>query len=169
MFGQLRDLDVDWLSQNGSIERVAPQTEIIREGQQIDMMYILLDGLLVVTVNGIGDIAELLPGEVVGEMSFVSSLPTSANVIARTACRLFAIRRDLLDDHLASDPDFSSRFYKSIAMFLAQRLRTTVQRLGHGGGLEDAEKSAEADDNVLDGVYLAGLRFERLISMVKTS
>jgi hypothetical protein len=57
------------------------------------------------------------------------------------------------------------RFYKAISIFLADRLRETTQRLGYGppAGAPGAMAPGELDERVLDGVSLAGARFERIL------
>lgn len=44
IFGQLNDSDVEWLSTVGKRQKVAPGTELIREGSDLDTVYLILDG-----------------------------------------------------------------------------------------------------------------------------
>jgi CRP/FNR family transcriptional regulator, cyclic AMP receptor protein len=168
LFGQLRDQDIDWFAEVGAVEFYDAGVTLIRQGMEIDRIYILLDGSLIVSTESAGRLAQLAPGEVVGEISFVNSLPPSADVIADAPSKLFSIPRELLSRRLDRDVEFASRFYKSIAMFLADRLRSTVQRLGYGSASQSqpADTGEELDDLVLDTVYMAGLRFERLVNML---
>ena len=55
----------------------------------------------------------------------------------------------------------SGRFYKALALLLSFRLRRLTYRV-HGTE-EEAEKADELDDNLLDTVFLAGARFDRMI------
>lgn len=167
ILGQLSDGDVEWLAKAGKRERVAAGTALIEEGHPINHMYILLDGKMRVSIKGIGTVATLSSGEIMGEMSLIDARPPSASVAADTACVVMAISRQVLNDKLAQDVGFAARFYKAIATFLSDRLRGTVQRLGYGdqgAGLdEDVELEGELDLNVLDNVHLAGARFERML------
>lgn len=170
LFGQLRDQDIDWLIQVGRVEVLKEGQQLIKQGGDIDRLSILLEGGLKVTVDKIGEVAQLAPGEIVGEMSYVNSLPTSANVLAATPAKVLSISRDVLTQHLSVDLEFASRFYKSIAMFLADRLRSTVQRLGYGKSEANAPgPKDELDTMALDGVYIAGIRFERLLNTLATA
>lgn len=165
LFGQLRDQDIDWLIQVGRVEILKEGQQLIKQGGDIDRLSILLEGGLRVTVDKIGEVAQLAPGEIVGEMSYVNSLPTSANVLAAMPSKVLSISRSVLTEHLGADLEFASRFYKSIAMFLADRLRSTVQRLGYGKSEANTPgPKDELDEMVLDSVYMAGLRFERLVN-----
>ncbi|MBZ5604300.1 MAG: cyclic nucleotide-binding domain-containing protein [Acidobacteriia bacterium] len=55
---------------------------LIREGQPIEWLYILLDGRLVVSLGSGQQVAVLDSGEIVGEISFVDSRPPNASVTA---------------------------------------------------------------------------------------
>jgi CRP-like cAMP-binding protein len=87
-----------------------------------------------------------------------------ATVTAAKDSRLLAVSRDALQDKLGKDPWFASRFYKAIALFLADRLRTTSSHLGYGNPSQDSSDSEidELDSGFMDCVSLAGLRFDKL-------
>jgi CRP-like cAMP-binding protein len=157
IFGQLSDADVLWLARNGRRRRVRQGTVLIRERVPVDGLYIVLEGELDVVVGGERRrVARLLPGEVVGEMSFIDARPPSATVIAATDGVLFAIAKAKLQQGLAGDAGFAARFYKAIATFLSDRVRDAT------GGAEDPTLKDEVDDNVLDNVDRAGARFGEL-------
>ena len=115
--------------------------------------------------GGSREVARLRPGEIVGEMSFVDSRPPSATVQAVEPSSVLAIPRLGLAARLIQDAPFAARFYRAIAVFLSDRLRSTVGLLGYGSGqtLEDqASYADEIDTAVLDNVSLAGARFDIL-------
>ncbi len=167
MLGQLDDLDVQWLSRVGSKRRVAPGEAIIRQGERSPSLFILIEGSLVVDVAGIGRVATLQQGEMLGEMSFVDSAPPSATVLGAGPALVLEVPKDALNEKIAADAGFGMRFYRAIALFLADRLRTAQQRKANGGKvvLEDDGKAQadELDDMLLDTVSLAGDRFDRLL------
>lgn len=166
ILGQLSDEDVDWLGAAGQRRTLTTGDVLIRQGQPIDAMYILLDGRMAVSVAGIGEVAQISSGEIIGEMSLVDARPPSASVTALTPATVLTIARAPLERHLAENVAFSARFYRAIATFLSDRLRSTVARLGYGesGKLdEDVEMDGELDDAVLDNIHLAGARFERML------
>lgn len=171
LFGELRDGDVDWFARVGRRLALEPDAFLMHQGREDENVYIVLEGDLEVAMAGIGQVARLGPGEVVGEMSFVSSLLPLADVIAKTPCRILSIPRQTLREQIENDHDFGLRFYRALAVFLADRLRGTVQRFGYGAyDRSDLEPPVhELDDNVLDTVYLAGLRFERLVNLLATA
>ena len=165
ILGQLSDDDVEWLAKSGTREQVADSTWVIEEGKPVSSLYLLLDGHMSVTVKGVGEIARLGSGDILGEMSFIDHSPPAASVKALGSCRLLRLPRQMLDDHIARNPLFAAHFYKAIATFLSDRLRGTVSRLGFGidGALQDEMMQDELDLSVLDNVHLAGARFDRLL------
>ena len=66
----------------------------------------------------------------------------------------------------ARDAAFAARFYRSLGIFLASRLRQTVGQLGILGDEDSLDENVtsadEIDPDVLDRSALAGRRFERL-------
>lgn len=166
ILGQLSDDDVEWMITSGKQRRVSAGSVLIHEGRPIDELYIVLDGELYVSVAGVGEVARLGAGEIVGEMSLVDARPPSATVMAHGDSVVFALQRSQVNTKLEQDAAFAARFYRAIAVFLSERLRNTVSRLGYGGdhGLdEDVDYQDELDPNLLDNVHLAGARFDRLL------
>ena len=171
ILGQLIDSDVEWLAGTGQKERIRAGTVLIQEGQPIENLYIVLDGLLSVTDVELGgqELAQLGAGEVVGEISLVDSRPPSSTVTAAQDSVLLSIPKPRLLAKIEADVGFAARFYRAIAIFLAYRLRGTVTRLGYGGEQPlnpDVVYQDELDENTLDTVYLAGTRFERMLKQL---
>lgn len=166
LFGQLSDGDVEWLFAHGLKQRVPAGTVLIRQGQHIETLYVLVEGVLEVSGPQIGEPISLGYGEVVGEVSLLDSRPTTATVRAMTDALVLALPRSALSDKLAQDAPFAARFYRALAMFLAHRLRGTYQRLGYGREQllrDDVEHEDELSPEILDSMHLAGSRFDRTL------
>ena len=168
ILGTLDDLDVQWLSKNGVIHSTQAGSQLITQGQPIDFLYIVLEGELSVrTGAGTGtEIAKLQSGEIVGEMSFVDSRPPSASVFATQDSHLLALKRDMLTTKLQKDTGFASRFYRAIAIFLADRLHVTTGRLGYGGPEQDVDVDL-IEDSAMEDVSLANMRFDELLRQLR--
>ncbi len=165
IFGQLNDSDVRWLAQAGKRRTFANGDVLVHEGRDIGKLLFVLDGELAVTVNGTA-VASLGVGEVVGEMSFVDTAPPSATVAAVSDGTVLEIDKKTLVAKTDETPAFGMRFYKALSIFLADRLRGTTLRIGYGEAQEltsDEIMADELDENVLDGVSLAGERFDRML------
>ena len=174
ILGQLNDDDVDWMARCGERRDLARGAVLVTQGKAVDEICIVLDGRVSVSADGIGQLAELGAGEIVGEMSFVDSRPPSASVAAVAPTVVLALSKTQVAERLARDVGFAARFYKAVAIFLSQRMRSTVATLGYAKkgasaapSLDDAENAAEELDlNVLDNVNKAGARFDRLLKRV---
>ena len=169
LMGILNDTDVQWLASKGSKMVFAPGSVLIRQGSPIEHLYILLDGRLSVEV-GKTQVATLMAGEVVGEISFVDSRPPLASVIAQLPSIVLAIEKSLLKQKLDSDGQFGTRFYRAIALFLADRLRTTTGRLGYTNPSDSedlTEDPDELDADFMQAVSMANVRFDFLVRSLK--
>ena len=111
------------------------------------------------------EIAKLLAGEIVGEISFVDSRPPSADVKATVDSQVLAVPKDALRAKLKTDLGFASRFYLSLATFLADRLRLADASLtaGQGGFVAHGEDLDELPEEMLENIALASARFDMIL------
>jgi len=174
LFGQLNDDDVEWMLTVGTKRFVPAGGVLIEQGVPVDAVFILLEGKLAVRLKGKKaperELARLNAGEIVGEMSFVDARPPSATVKALDESTVFSLSKAVLNRKLAVDPGFAARFYRALAIYLSTTVRERHRDLGPGGESDEDEDDAdELDPNVLDGVYLAGERFDRMVKRVMVS
>src|SRR5262249_19010829 len=140
---------------------------LIHERRPIESIIFVLQGEFVITSRAAGEIARVGAGEIVGEMSFVDSSPPSATVMAVGDCVALFLDKDTMAKKLEADVAFGCRFYRALAIFLADRLR--MRHLGYGNP-QDLELQSiakdELDASLLDTVSLAGERFDRMLKML---
>jgi CRP/FNR family transcriptional regulator, cyclic AMP receptor protein len=170
ILGQLNDSDIEWLARHGTRRRLADGDIIVREGEPIDALFITLSGQFRVSLGDGTGVALLGVGEVVGEIAFVDSAPPSATVNAIGEASVLVLPQALLRRRLAEDQPFAARFYRALAVFLADRLRATNRMLGYdprdrGDGTDAAD---ELNIEVLDTLSQAGDRFTRLLQTLAT-
>jgi CRP-like cAMP-binding protein len=173
ILGQFGEEDIEWLGSVAAKKYLKPGEILIKQGEPLDTVYIVLEGSLSVSAQ-IGDstheIARLGSGEIVGEMSFIDVRPPLATVAALERSLVLAIHASSLTAKLKQDATFASHFYRALALFLSSRLRDTVGMLGYGSHPQLSQvREEELDDNVLDTVHLAGSRFERLLKSVSSA
>lgn len=174
ILSELDDRDLDWMVQNGIKETHPRGTVLIQEGKPIEVLYVLLDGRLSVSLAALGgkEVAQLQSGEILGELSFLDSRPPAASVTAVEDATVLSIPRRRLTAKLEQDSAFAARFYRALGVFLASRLRRTQQRLGYGGDQildEDVQHEDELDPEVLANVSLAGARFDWMMNRLRGS
>jgi CRP/FNR family cyclic AMP-dependent transcriptional regulator len=157
--GILNDSDVDWLVAAGTRREVSAGSKLIEEGCQIDSVYLVIDGAFAVRTAALAgrEVARLMSGEVMGEMSFVDHSPPSATVQALEPSLVLDIPRRRLNAKLTEDPVFASRFYRALAVSLAARLRHSVAALAGGTAMDTG---GEMGFDALDDVSMAGARFD---------
>ena len=103
---------------------------------------------------------------------FNDSRPPSATVTADRDSLILDIPKVALNKRLADNLGFSARFYRSLAIFLAQRLRDTNATLGYGKAVqlsESIEDESEISLELLDSLSLAGRRFGILQERTRTT
>ena len=157
ILGDLEDPDIVWLSRNGTVHTLEAGEVLIREGHAPADLFFVTDGGFAVTAQG-RKVAEVSLGDVLGEMSFIEKRLPSATVTAAQRSRVLAIPRAAILAAFAADPGFAARFYRALAVFLSDRLRSATAP----GGSDD-----ELDEAVLDSVSMAGDRFVRLVAMLE--
>lgn len=163
ILGQLSDLDIEWMIDKGEKMEVMAGEKLIRQGERIESIYIILTGEFSILdeTRPYDEIARIGAGELVGEMSFIDSRPPSASVMAVAPSTVYAISRQQMNRKLEVDTKFAARFYYSISLFLSDRLRNTIGRLGYGVSEDEID---EIDTNVLNKVAQAGARFGMILN-----
>ena len=162
----LTDTDLDWFIANGSKQRVAPGQLIVERDRPMESLFIVVEGRLSVVNEGL-EIARLMCGEIVGEISFLDRRSPSASVKALERSVVLAISRVELEKKLCDDVNFAAHFYEALARCLSDRLRATDNLLGYGTRYVD-EYRDEVDPDALENLSLAGTRFDWLERRLKT-
>lgn len=157
ILADLDDRDILWLSSAGRMRDLAPGETLIEAGRPVDELYFVTEGSLGVSAAG-HQVATLTAGDVIGEMSFVEKRPPSASVAALERARVLGITRDTILAAFEADQGFAARFYRALAVFLSDRLRTATS-----GGQDDGE----LDEGLLDTLSQAGDRFVRLVGLLE--
>lgn len=99
---------------------------LIQQGHTTRTVFLLLGGKARIETAERLKIAEIGPGEIAGEMSFLERMPASASVVAEEPVEAFAIDWKVLEDLFELFPHLASRFYRSLAMNLSRRLRGQI-------------------------------------------
>src|SRR4051794_20286469 len=166
ILGELAEDDIDWLLLAGDARAMPAGAVLIEEGAPVGALFIVLDGLLSVAgAAANGRRAEQRgSGDILGEMSFVDGRPPSATVTALEDSVVFAIPADSLLSKLQLDAGFSARFHRAVAVFLADRLRSSIGaddragEVGRGSALAGTCTSPRPDSNGWSSGSLASAR-----------
>ena len=167
ILGQLTDEDSVWIANNGEKINFPIDFTFIQAGKPSDYLFIILDGSAAVQMGSGKHLAKVQSGDILGEMSFIDSTPPMASVITDSECNVLRIKITLIKAKLLADDGFSGRFYKALAMFLADRMRNTILSMGFDVDSQNDVDVDELDEDVLDSIHLAGIRFEQILKLMK--
>ena len=169
--GCLEDEDVDWLAEAGTVQALQSKSRLIQKGVTLPALYIVLTGQLSVRAeeDSNSELNRLLPGDVVGELSFLDSRPPTASVFSVSESSVLATSRVDVEAKLRSDKAFAARFYRALGVFLASRLRRqTLIAASPRQGLPlldpDHEDPDELAPEVLEASSLGAQRFRYLLT-----
>ncbi len=131
----------DWtrLRERARRATFAPGTPVVVEGQRQGDLFVVVAGYARVERQGNDRgiaIARLGPGEAFGEMSLLEDAPASASVVAEEGLVADVIAGVELRAMLEADPAFAARFYRSLAVSLSGRLRSTTAQLAELGATD---------------------------------
>ena len=131
LLSELSEEDVDWIFHIGFERHVTAGTIIVREGEPLSCLYIVLEGLFGVKIASIpkAEIGRLGPGEIIGEISFLENTLPSATVTAIESSLLLEIPIVSLAERLNSGPSFGAQFYRALAILNSRRVRERVSSL----------------------------------------
>jgi extracellular factor (EF) 3-hydroxypalmitic acid methyl ester biosynthesis protein len=132
LLNELADSEISWLRAEGETRYCERGALLVQEGSRIETLYLVLSGVLSVTIGGSGgrEIAKLGPGQIIGEMSFLEDRPASATVRALEGSEVLALSRAAVETKLRQDTAFSSHLYRGLAVVTSRRLRNVVGQLG---------------------------------------
>ena len=127
---QFTDDDADWLLTSGHQREVGQGDAAIEAGKDSDELSIVVQGLFGVFADEVGtQLATVGPGELLGEMAFVTGRPPTETVRALENSTVLAIPFESLNERAEHAPDFSTRLHRSLAHLLGIRLRAANSRL----------------------------------------
>jgi hypothetical protein len=131
IFADLTDEQLERFVTFMEIERTRQWSEIVKQGQPGDAMYLVLEGELRVRmmIGGKESILVTLgPGEFFGEISLFDHGPRSADVVANTDSVLLKISAKKFERLLGQAPDLAAPFLFAMGKTLTARIRADNKR-----------------------------------------
>jgi len=105
---------------------LASDSVLFSQGQIGDALYVIKSGRLEIyktDESGEVHVADVQPGEVVGEMALIEDLPRSASVRAKETAELLVLSRDSFRGLEKSYPPCAVKLHKELLAILSARLR----------------------------------------------
>lgn len=124
------DEDVAWVITHGIPQPLAAGHRLVCEGEAADAVFVVLEGSLVVSCEslGIGLLARLGPGEIVGETTADAAVPPLGTVRAETDAAVLEIPRAPLEARLRRDRGFGARLARLVSALTTERVRELRNR-----------------------------------------
>ena len=116
--------DLDALIDNTTRKTLTRGEHLIDAGDEADALYIVLRGRLLVFSNG-KPIAEIEPGEPVGELGFFSGRKRTADVLAARTSEVLVLTRENYDQLAKKMPSLSNAIMSTMAARLADNTTNT--------------------------------------------
>jgi len=120
------------LAAAGEVSSLPEGAPLLKQGDQQNRLYFLLDGKLSATCHSDNSIVELgmiMPGESVGEMNVIDPRKASADVKAARASRVWSISRESLDTFMEANPVAGMKLMRALAAMLCRRIRKGSDRM----------------------------------------
>ena len=116
------------------IIQVRPGDRVIRQGDRADTLYVMLDGLAEVCLQGreTQPINVVAAGDTFGEIGLVAGLPRTASVIARAPSEILVLSADFLTRLQGAEPLIAAKVAGNLARSLAVRLAMLTSEQGEG-------------------------------------
>lgn len=113
---------------------------ICRQGEQGEAAYLILEGeadVSLSTETGAYVVANLMPGDVVGEIAILCDVPRTATVTARTPLTALRIRKDAFLELVGHFPEVAAQIMRGLAVRLSHtniELARAHSQIGSGRG-----------------------------------
>lgn len=131
ILADLNDRQLEHFLEFMEVQKVRPWTEIVKQGDHGDAMYLVLEGELRVRMMIGGKesiLVTLLAGEFFGEISIFDHGPRSADVIANTDAVLLKITAAAFEKMMKDGPSLAAPFLFAIGKTLTARIRADNKR-----------------------------------------
>ena len=116
-----------WLLANGETITCPSDFALIKEGDCLPTLVVLLEGRLVVTTSNQQQrqerVANLTPGSLVGEMSWLEQRPAVATVITSGECTILRFTPQTLELLAKDQPGMTAQLHRLIAQKLAVQIQ----------------------------------------------
>ncbi len=134
LFKDMSAEELDKLSAMGAVRTYSRDDVIFSTGDTAKSLFVIRHGTVVIRRAGQDadiEVAQLGTGAHFGEMSFVDNQPRSAIAVALERSELLEISFEAMRPHFDKNPLTGLKFYRSLANFLAGRLRITTTDLSY--------------------------------------
>ena len=132
LFGQIPGEDLVYVAQVCEEVHFDAGTQFITQGDMGDCLYILVDGEVDISIEGIGVILHRVSKNIIGEMAIISRNPRSAHCVATTDITALKIGYDAFWNLMEEKPVLTLGVMRVLSARLDEANKN-LQRLGANG------------------------------------
>ncbi len=179
VFAELQDSDLDWLIAVGRVQSLAPETLLIQPDRPVDDLNLILEGSvalhLLADSSFVSDkflsdrgadigqaFARLSRGDWLGETLAIDAFPPYLAAKTLRETEVLSISKWRLKAKLWHDSEFAARFYRILAILLANKQQRVIQQW------TNSTHKSELDNQRLTQITLAEARFEWMLKRIRT-
>jgi hypothetical protein len=133
ILGNMTDEQLERFAEFMEVEKIPQWSVVVRQGDQGDTMYFILEGEMRVRTEIMGKetiLASLGVGDFFGDISLLDQGPRSADVVANAECLVVKISSSAFDQLSKAAPEIATPFLRAIGKTLTARIRAGNKRYG---------------------------------------
>lgn len=120
-FSSVSERSLGELARTGTVREPVVGSEIVKQGEPSQQLWILLTGELEILIDGDSINRINRPGDVVGQISAVSMIPATATVRVATPSTCLCVPHRALHQLFGAYPDLAEALLRSMAKYLGAR------------------------------------------------
>ena len=127
----LTESDLELLEDKGDVVSYKPKQTIVHQQSPGTKLFWIKKGVIQIDFDrlyGSDVLGYLSEGDMFGEVSFMDHADTSASASAVKDAEVLEVPREVLETLLDQDADLAARFYRTVAMTLAKRIRAANRK-----------------------------------------
>lgn len=118
-FSTLADSDLEQLAALADLMEIPGETVLMEEGHRGAEVFLIVEGAVAVT-HGDEEIAQLGPGDFVGELALIDDQPRSATVTTTRVTRVLVFDPRTFDRMIQTNPTLTRRLLKQVSARLRE-------------------------------------------------
>lgn len=120
----LNDFQIARLLSVGDFVDISAGTVLTTEQKDLSKLFFMCSGTAKVTIGG-REISQLVPGNFIGEVAFLTGKPATATVIAETNLRTISFSKEKLNQFIAGESEVASLIYQLLGRELADKIKVS--------------------------------------------
>jgi len=120
-FSGVSSRSLEDLIRAGTVREPATGSEIVRQGESSQQVWILLEGEFEILIDGETANRISRPGEIVGQISAVSLVPATATVRVAAPSKCLTVSHRSLNELFNRYPDLAAAMLRSMAKYLGSK------------------------------------------------